>query len=182
MLHVGIRTGARIIVPVFTVGFASSANYTNHAPLIPSLSAQFHFSQTLAGLLTAGLFLSHAATQVPGGTYRTASVRGSSYPVPWRSCASAISQLSLQTRIGNFSSGRLSSAWGRVQLSSEECVILPPSSRVNGCRSCKGIMADRFYWAQALPFSRYQESWWQSVGAVLSSPRGSSQLPRSFCG
>ena len=52
---------------VFAVGFASSANYTNHAPLVPTLMAQFRFNPTLAGFLTAGLFLGHAAMQIPGG-------------------------------------------------------------------------------------------------------------------
>ena len=67
MLRGGMRADARIILPAFMIGFASSANYTNHAPLVPTLMAQFHFSQALAGLLTAGLFLGHAAMQVPGG-------------------------------------------------------------------------------------------------------------------
>lgn len=58
-----------MVVPVFLVGFASAANYTNHAPLVPTLMAQFHFSQALAGLLTAGLFLGHGAMQVPGGYF-----------------------------------------------------------------------------------------------------------------
>jgi nitrate/nitrite transporter NarK len=49
------------------VGFAFSANYTNHAPLVPALIANFHFSQALAGLLTTGIFLTHAAMQIPGG-------------------------------------------------------------------------------------------------------------------
>lgn len=48
-------------------GFAFSANYTNHAPLVPMLQAQFTFSKTLAGLLTSGIFLTHALMQVPGG-------------------------------------------------------------------------------------------------------------------
>jgi nitrate/nitrite transporter NarK len=49
------------------VGFAFSANYTNHAPLIPSLTKAFGFSLTLAGFLTTGIFLAHAAMQIPGG-------------------------------------------------------------------------------------------------------------------
>lgn len=48
-------------------GFAFSANYTNHAPVIPALTAQFHFNQALAGLLTTGIFLTHAVMQIPGG-------------------------------------------------------------------------------------------------------------------
>jgi hypothetical protein len=59
-VHDGMRANTRIVVPVFLVGFASSANYTNHAPLLPTLIAQYHFSRGLAGLLTAGLFLFHS--------------------------------------------------------------------------------------------------------------------------
>ncbi len=49
------------------VGFAFSANYTNHAPLVPGLTAAFGFSLALAGFLTTGIFLTHAAMQIPGG-------------------------------------------------------------------------------------------------------------------
>ncbi len=49
------------------IGFAFSANYTNHAPLAGTLMRQFAFSQTLAGLLTTGIFATHAAMQLPGG-------------------------------------------------------------------------------------------------------------------
>lgn len=49
------------------MGFAFSANYTNHAPVVPALIADFDFSNALAGLLTTGLFLTHAAMQIPGG-------------------------------------------------------------------------------------------------------------------
>jgi MFS family permease len=49
------------------VGFAFSANYTNHAPLAGALMRQFSFNQTLAGLLTTGIFFTHAAMQLPGG-------------------------------------------------------------------------------------------------------------------
>ncbi len=49
------------------VGFAFSANYTNHAPLAAALARQFGFSQALAGLLTTGIFTTHAAMQIPGG-------------------------------------------------------------------------------------------------------------------
>jgi MFS family permease len=52
---------------VCLAGFAFSANYTNHSPLIPALSEAFHFSLALAGFLTTGIFLTHAATQIPGG-------------------------------------------------------------------------------------------------------------------
>jgi nitrate/nitrite transporter NarK len=49
------------------VAFAFSSNYTNHAPLAPLLMKQFGFTQALAGLLTTGIFLTHAAMQIPGG-------------------------------------------------------------------------------------------------------------------
>ncbi len=48
-------------------GFAFAANYTNHAPVAPALMEQFHFSKALAGLLTTGIFLTHAGMQIPGG-------------------------------------------------------------------------------------------------------------------
>lgn len=51
-----------------TIGFAFSANYTNHAPLIPALAQAFGFSLAWAGFLTTGIFLTHAAMQVPGGS------------------------------------------------------------------------------------------------------------------
>jgi MFS family permease len=49
------------------VGFAYSANYTNHAPLAPTLMHEFGFNQALAGFLTTGIFATHAAGQIPGG-------------------------------------------------------------------------------------------------------------------
>lgn len=50
-----------------TAAFAFSSNYTNHAPLLGSLMRQFGFSQAMAGLLTTGIFLTHAGMQIPGG-------------------------------------------------------------------------------------------------------------------
>ena len=47
--------------------FAFSSNYTNHAPLAALLMRQFSFTQAMAGLLTTGIFLTHAAMQIPGG-------------------------------------------------------------------------------------------------------------------
>ena len=47
--------------------FAYSANYTNHAPLAPALMREFGFNQALAGLLTTGIFATHASMQIPGG-------------------------------------------------------------------------------------------------------------------
>jgi MFS family permease len=49
------------------VGFAYSSNYTNHAPLAATLAREFGFSQTFAGLLTTGIFATHATMQIPGG-------------------------------------------------------------------------------------------------------------------
>jgi nitrate/nitrite transporter NarK len=49
------------------VAFAYSANYTNHAPLAPHLMREFGFNNALAGLLTTGIFATHAAMQIPGG-------------------------------------------------------------------------------------------------------------------
>src|ERR1700730_7526874 len=49
------------------VGFAYSANYTNHGPLAPALMREFGFNQALAGFLTTGIFATHAAMQIPGG-------------------------------------------------------------------------------------------------------------------
>jgi len=57
----------RALVTVCAAGFAFSANYTNHAPMVPALRAEFGFSQAGAGLLTTGIFLTHALMQVPGG-------------------------------------------------------------------------------------------------------------------
>lgn len=55
------------LVCVCAVGFAFSANYTNHAPLGGALSHEFGFRQALVGLLTTGIFATHAAMQIPGG-------------------------------------------------------------------------------------------------------------------
>jgi nitrate/nitrite transporter NarK len=61
------RTGRRALLCACLVGFAFSANYTNHAPLVPALTESFPFDLVLAGLLTTGIFLSHAVMQIPGG-------------------------------------------------------------------------------------------------------------------
>ena len=49
------------------VAFAYSANYTNHAPLAPALMREFGFNNAKAGLLTTGIFATHAGMQIPGG-------------------------------------------------------------------------------------------------------------------
>jgi len=38
------------------IGFAFSANYTNHAPVATALAAKFGFNLAAAGLLTTGIF------------------------------------------------------------------------------------------------------------------------------
>jgi nitrate/nitrite transporter NarK len=55
------------LASVCAVGFAFSANYTNHAPMVPALVAEFRFSLAAAGLLTTGIFLTHGGVQIPGG-------------------------------------------------------------------------------------------------------------------
>ena len=60
------RQGAALLCAC-AIGFAFSANYTNHAPLVGALSREFGFNQTLGGLLTTGIFVTHAVMQVPGG-------------------------------------------------------------------------------------------------------------------
>src|SRR5579864_917436 len=61
------RTERLGLASVCAVGFAFSANYTNHAPMVPALVAEFRFSLAAAGLLTTGIFLTHAGVQIPGG-------------------------------------------------------------------------------------------------------------------
>jgi len=62
-----VKSQRRALVCACAIGFAFSANYTNHAPLAGMLMRQFGFSQALAGLLTTGIFITHASMQVPGG-------------------------------------------------------------------------------------------------------------------
>jgi nitrate/nitrite transporter NarK len=57
----------RALISVCAAGFAFSANYTNHAPMVGALRAEFGFTQAAAGLLTTGIFLTHALMMVPGG-------------------------------------------------------------------------------------------------------------------
>lgn len=59
------RAGA--LAAICAAGFAFSANYTNHAPAIAMLREAFGFSNAAGGLLTTGIFLTHAAMQIPGG-------------------------------------------------------------------------------------------------------------------
>lgn len=66
-------------------GFAFSANYTNHAPMVSALRGEFHFDQAAAGLLTTGVFLSHALMQTPGGRLadRFGPIRVMSVALAW---------------------------------------------------------------------------------------------------
>jgi nitrate/nitrite transporter NarK len=53
---------------VCVVGFAFSANYTNHAPMVAALISEFKFSLAAAGFLTTGIFFTHGGIQLPGGS------------------------------------------------------------------------------------------------------------------
>jgi len=57
----------RALVTACGVGFAFSANYTNHAPMLAVLRQRFALDQAAVGLLTTAIFLTHALMQVPGG-------------------------------------------------------------------------------------------------------------------
>jgi len=57
----------RALITACAAGFAFSANYTNHAPMLAVLRNQFALGQARAGLLTTAIFLTHALMQVPGG-------------------------------------------------------------------------------------------------------------------
>src|SRR5450432_4576299 len=57
----------RALTSVCAAGFAFSANYTNHAPMVSALQGEFGFNQASAGLLTTGIFLTHALMQIPSG-------------------------------------------------------------------------------------------------------------------
>jgi len=57
----------RALLTACGVGFAFSANYTNHAPMLAVLREHFALSQGKAGLITTVIFLTHALMQVPGG-------------------------------------------------------------------------------------------------------------------
>jgi nitrate/nitrite transporter NarK len=57
----------RALISGCAAGFAFAANYTNHAPMVAVLRGEFAFDQARAGLLTSGIFLTHALMQIPGG-------------------------------------------------------------------------------------------------------------------
>jgi MFS transporter, NNP family, nitrate/nitrite transporter len=71
----------RALISACAAGFAFSANYTNHAPMVGALRADFGFNQASAGLLTTGIFLTHALMQIPGG--RLADRFGPSRTMVW---------------------------------------------------------------------------------------------------
>jgi len=99
--HTGTEQARRrALVAVCAAGFAFSANYTNHAPMIAVLRAAFGFNQAGAGLLTTGVFLTHALMQVPGG--RLADRLG-----PVRVLAAALAWVS----VGNFAIAFAGSYW-----------------------------------------------------------------------
>lgn len=50
----------------YVIGFAFPANYINHAPLVGAPLREFDFNRTLAGLLTTGIFTSHAMRKFSG--------------------------------------------------------------------------------------------------------------------
>jgi nitrate/nitrite transporter NarK len=57
----------RALLTACGVGFAFSANYTNHAPMLAVLREHFALNQARTGLLTTAIFFTHALMQVPGG-------------------------------------------------------------------------------------------------------------------
>jgi len=57
----------RALLTACAVGFAFSANYTNHAPMLPVLRETFGLTQGRSGLLTTAIFFTHGLMQVPGG-------------------------------------------------------------------------------------------------------------------
>src|SRR3977135_4442549 len=67
------------------VAFAYSANYTIPAPRAPALMREFGFNQALAGLLTTGIFATHAGMQLPGGYLvdRLGSKSGFMFSLAW---------------------------------------------------------------------------------------------------
>ncbi len=75
----------RALLTACGVGFAFSANYTNHAPMFAVLREHFALSQGEAGLITTAIFLTHALMQVPGGRLadRFGSLRVLSLALAW---------------------------------------------------------------------------------------------------
>lgn len=66
-LHPERSMSRRALLTACAVGFAFSANYTNHAPMLSVLRETFGLSQGRSGLLTTAIFFTHALMQVPGG-------------------------------------------------------------------------------------------------------------------
>ena len=84
------RRDRKALWAVCAAGFAFSANYTNHAPMVGALRGEFGFNQASAGLLTTAIFLTHALMQVPGGRLadRLGPVRVMSAALAWVSVGS----------------------------------------------------------------------------------------------
>jgi nitrate/nitrite transporter NarK len=86
----------RALISACAAGFAFSANYTNHAPMVGALRAEFGFNQASAGLLTTGIFLTHALMQIPGGRLadRFGSSRTMVMALAWVTVANCLIALS----------------------------------------------------------------------------------------
>src|SRR5215469_456578 len=87
----------RALFTACAAGFAFSANYTNHAPMLAILREHFSLSQARAGLLTTAIFLTHALMQVPGGRLadRFGSLRVLVVALAWVSLANMALGLSV---------------------------------------------------------------------------------------
>jgi hypothetical protein len=55
-----------VLTPARVIDFAFPANYINHAPLVGARAREFDFNRTLAGLLTTGIFTTHAMRKFSG--------------------------------------------------------------------------------------------------------------------
>jgi len=86
----------RALVTACGVGFAFSANYTNHAPMLAALGQRFALGQATVGLLTTAIFLTHALMQIPGGRLadRFGPVRVLVFALLWVALANAAIGLS----------------------------------------------------------------------------------------
>jgi nitrate/nitrite transporter NarK len=86
----------RALFTACAVGFAFSANYTNHAPMLAILREHFMLSQAMTGLLTTAIFFTHALMQVPGGRLadRFGSLRVLNFALAWVALANTALGLS----------------------------------------------------------------------------------------
>ena len=83
----------RALISGCAAGFAFSANYTNHAPMVSVLRGEFGFDQARAGLLTTAIFLTHALMMVPGG--RLADRFGAGRVITWALAWVAVANFAL---------------------------------------------------------------------------------------